>query len=74
MSSASTQNKPTGYINISASIKSHFSCCNNTLQDVRNNKVNKESEDNDQNNMIRNNSTSDDLPITTEVQNPSTEE
>lgn len=65
MSTTSTQNKPSGYINISASIKSHFNCCNTTQQDVQNNKVNKESEDNDSSNMIRNNSTttSIDLPV-----------
>jgi hypothetical protein len=37
-STNANQNKPSGYINISAAIKSSFTCCNNSNSDVNNNK------------------------------------
>lgn len=40
MSTTANQNKPSGYINISASIKSTFTCCITSNKDIQNNKVN----------------------------------
>jgi hypothetical protein len=39
MSTNANQNKPSGYINISAAIKSTFNCCNNSNSDVLNRKA-----------------------------------
>lgn len=72
MSTASNQNKPSGYINISAAIKARITCCNTTQQDVSNNKVNhggEKIEENDSNIIKSPSNTSIDLPITPQTEN-----
>lgn len=65
MSTNANQNKPSGYINISAAIKSSFTCCNNSNSDVNNNKNGSSTENVE---IKKDKSFSEDLKVEEEVE------